>query len=400
MLRLALVLAAGLSAGLASMPVPAAQLPPAPAPAGSFAPQLARLSDGSVMLSWLETTPSKAHRLRAARLADGSWQPAMTIAEGVEFFANWADVPSVSEHGGMLFAHWLEKSGAGTYAYHVKVRASRDGGATWSAPYVAHTDRSPTEHGFAAFFTRPDGKPGLAWLDGRETAGGSHSPAAAGGHAGAMTIRAAIAGPAGTSSETLLDGRVCDCCPTAATSTPNAVIVAYRDRSPEEVRDISVVRFANGAWSKPETLKDGWQIGGCPVNGPSLAARGKFVALAWFTGADNKPAVKLAHSKDEGRTWGAPMTLSSGIPLGRVAVALTDDGATHVAWLDHNDSNGRLLVRRLGPDGTVGEAETLTPMKTDRNSGYPRMVAQGNRLIYAWTETGPGGAKQVKVGVR
>lgn len=400
MLRPALILAAGLSAGLVLAPAPAAQLPASPAPAGSFAPQLARLSDGGVMLSWLETTPSKAHRLRAARLKGGAWQPAMTIAEGVEFFANWADVPSVSEHGGLLFAHWLEKSGEGTYAYHVKVRASRDGGATWSAPYVAHADNSPTEHGFAAFFTRPDGKPGLTWLDGRETAGGSHSTGAAGGHGGAMTLRAAVAGLSGTTGETLLDGRVCDCCPTAATSTPDAVIVAYRDRTPEEVRDISVVRFVDGTWSAPVTMQDGWQIGGCPVNGPSLAARGRFVALAWFTGADNKPAVKLAHSSDEGRTWGEPMTLSSGIPLGRVAVALTDDGATHVAWLDHNDSNGRLLVRRLGPDGSVGEPETLTPMKTDRNSGYPRMIAVGNDLIYAWTEVGEDRVKQVRVARR
>lgn len=368
-----------------------------PAPAGSFAPQLARAADGSVLLSWLETTGPKAHRLRAARLAGDRWQPAMTIAEGVEFFANWADVPSVSEHGGQLFAHWLEKTGTGTYAYHVKVRVSTDNGRTWGTPYVPHSDRSATEHGFAAFFTTPDGKPGLAWLDGRNTGGGGHGAAA---HAGAMSLRAALAGPAGTTKEALLDNRVCDCCPTAAISTAGAAIVAYRDRSPDEIRDISVVRYANGAWSKPVTMKDNWQIGGCPVNGPALAARGKFVALAWFTGANNAPAVKLAHSKDEGRTWSAPVTLSSGIPLGRVAVALTDDGRTHVAWLDHNDSNGRLLLRTIDSTGKAGDAVALTPMKTDRNSGYPRMIADGNTLIYAWTEAGPGGAKQVRVARR
>lgn len=374
-----------------------AQTLDSPAPAGSFAPQLARASDGSVLLSWLESTGQKAHRLRAARLTNGRWQPPMTIAEGVEFFANWADVPSVSEHGGQLFAHWLEKSGTGTYAYHVKVRVSTDNGRTWGAPYVPHSDRSATEHGFAAFFTAPGGKPGLAWLDGRETGGGGHDGPA---HGGAMTLRAALASPDGTRGEALLDNRVCDCCPTAAISTGGAAIVAYRDRSPDEIRDISVVRFANGAWSKPVTMKDNWQIGGCPVNGPSLAARGKFVALAWFTGANNKPAVKLAHSKDEGRTWSAPVTLSSGIPLGRVAVALTDDGRTHVAWLDHNDSNGRLLLRTIDSAGKAGKPSVLTPMKTDRNSGYPRMIADGNRLIYAWTEAGPGGAKQVKVARR
>jgi hypothetical protein len=393
MLRFAVVLIAIASFAL-TPGVP--QALESPAPAGSFAPQLARAADGSILLSWLEAMPSKAHRLRAARLSGGRWQPAATIAEGVEFFANWADVPSVSEHGGMLFAHWLEKSGAGTYAYHVKVRASSNHGRTWGAAYIPHSDRSATEHGFASFFTMPGGNPGLTWLDGRETGGGGHDAS----HKGAMTLRAAVAGPTGTSAEALLDDRVCDCCPTAAVSTPGAAIVAYRDRSPGEVRDISVVRFADGAWSKPVTLKDNWQIGGCPVNGPALAARGKFVALAWFTGADNKPAVKLAHSKDEGRTWSAPHTLSTGIPLGRVAVALTDDGSTHVAWLDHNDSNGRLLIRTIDATGSAGAPSTLTPMKTDRNSGYPRMIADGNTLVYAWTETGPGGARQVKVGRR
>lgn len=363
-----------------------------PAPAGSFAPQLTRTSDGSLMLSWLEALPSKQHRLRAARLRGGQWQPAVTIVENAPLFANWADVPSVSEQGGVLFAHWLEKSGTGTYAYHVKMRASKDGGKTWGPATVAHSDRSETEHGFVSFFTRPDRKAGMTWLDGRETGGGH------GGHgAGAMTLRAAAAGATGTAGEVLLDGRVCDCCPTAAISTPDAAIVAYRDRSAEEVRDISVVRFAGGAWSKPVTMNDGWKIGGCPVNGPALAAEGKRVALAWFTGADNKPAVKLAHSADSGKTWSAPVLLSTGIPLGRTSVAITSDGTTHVAWLDHNDGNGRLVTRRVARKGTMSGIETLTSMKTDRNSGYARMIADGANIVYAWTDVAADRSTRVRI---
>ena len=375
---------------------PQSGIPESPAPAGSFAPQLARTADGTILLSWLETLPSKQHRFRMSRLRGGAWQPAVTIAEGAQFFANWADVPSVSEQKGLLFAHWLEKSGQGTYAYHVKLRVSRDNGATWGEPTVAHTDRSATEHGFAAFFTRPDGKPGVAWLDGRDTSGGHD------GHAtkGAMTIRAAVAGPQGTSAETLLDGRVCDCCPTAAITTPDAAIVAYRDRSPDEVRDISIVRFAGGAWSKPVTIDDGWKIGGCPVNGPALAAHGRRVALAWFTGADNKPMVKLAHSNDSGKTWSRPVVLSSGIPLGRAAAAITADQTTHVIWLDHNDGNGRLLARKMTKSGVLSETETVTAMKTDRNSGYPRMIADGNNIVFAWTDVGADRSTRVRVGRR
>ena len=364
-----------------------------PAPQGSFAPQLARSADGSILLSWLERVAANQHRFRVARYRSGTWEPAVTLSEGAQFFANWADVPAVSEQRGLLMAHWLEKSGQGTYAYHVKLRTSKDGGRTWGEPFIAHTDRSATEHGFASFFTRPDGKPGLTWLDGRETGGGEHS-----GHpAGAMTLRAAAAGAGATSDEALLDGRVCDCCPTAAISTPQAAIVAYRDRSPEEVRDISVVRFADGAWSKPVTMNDGWKIGGCPVNGPALAALGSRVALAWFTGADNKPLVKIAHSNDSGRTWSAPIVLSTGVPLGRVAAAITSDGTTHVSWLDHNDGNGRLAIRTIAKNGTLGAIETLTPMKTDRNSGYARMISDGNGLIVAWTEVAADRSTKVRI---
>ena len=394
MIRRIILPALLLAIAFAGGPRAATQELESPAPPGSFAPQLTRTADGSVMLSWIEALPSKEHRLRAARLRGGQWQPAVTIVDKAPLFANWADVPSVSEQGGLLFAHWLEKSGTGTYAYHVKMRASKDGGKTWGAPSVAHSDRSATEHGFVSFFTRPDRKPGMAWLDGRAT-GSGHD-----GHGGAMTLRAAAAGAAGTSAEVLLDGRVCDCCPTAAISTPDAAIVAYRDRSTEEVRDISVVRFAGGSWSKPVTMNDGWKIGGCPVNGPALAASGKRVALAWFTGADNKPAVKFAQSRNSGKTWSAPIVLSTGIPLGRTAIAITSDGVTHVAWLDHNDGNGRLVTRRIAADGAMSGIETLTPMKTDRNSGYARMIADGRGLLYAWTEVAADRSTRVRVARR
>jgi len=368
-----------------------------PAPLGSFAPRLARASDGSILLSWLERLGPGQHRFRVARYRHGAWSPAVTLSEGAQFFANWADVPSVSEQRGMLFAHWLEKSGQGTYAYHVKLRASKDGGRTWSEPFVAHSDRSATEHGFASFFTRPDGKPGLTWLDGRETKHETTGAGHTGVSPGAMTLRAAVADAGGTSGEVLLDGRVCDCCPTAAISTPQAAIVAYRDRSPEEIRDISVVRFADGAWSKPVTMKDDWKIGGCPVNGPALAALGSRVALAWFTAAGNRPAVKLAQSNDAGKTWSAPILLSSGVPLGRAAAAITSDGTTHVAWLDHNDGNGRLVLRTIAKNGGMSAVETLMPMKTDRNSGYARMIADDRDLIVAWTEVAADRSTRVRI---
>jgi len=84
--------------------------------------------------------------------------------------------------------------------------------------------------------------------------------------------------------ELQIDNRTCECCKTAMTAIPDGLIAVYRDRSDKEIRDIAISRFAAGKWSAPETLsKDGWEIDGCPINGPAVSSDGKNVAAAWFT---------------------------------------------------------------------------------------------------------------------
>jgi hypothetical protein len=118
----------------------------APAPANSFAPQLARTSHGSILMSWLESTDGKSHRFRVSRYRAGTWEAPVTITEGAQFFANWADVPSVSEQAGIVFAHWLEKNGPGTYAYEVTARSPNMG----SRPSSCVRTRSPVSSGSTA----------------------------------------------------------------------------------------------------------------------------------------------------------------------------------------------------------------------------------------------------------
>ena len=66
----------------------------------------------------------------------------------------------------------------------------------------------------------------------------------------------------------LIDKRVCSCCPTSITPADNGVLAVYRDRSAEEVRDISYVHgaYAHGAgvrWTRPRPCHvDGWEIPG------------------------------------------------------------------------------------------------------------------------------------------
>jgi len=368
----------GALTGLRELPLSAAD--------GSMAPQLSAAADGTVIASWLE--PSGPHtRLRLARLGASGWSEPQTVAQGADFFVNWADVPSVvALGGGRLAAHWLHKSAASPYAYDVRVSLSTDGGRTWSAPIKPHRDTTPTEHGFVSFFETSPGVLGLAWLDGRETAGGGHDGHGAGG--GAMTLRATTIGMDGRlGEEVLLDPRVCDCCPTAAARTPSGVVVAYRDRGQDEVRDIGLVRLEGDRWGTPTLAHaDGWLMPACPVNGPSLAAAGPHLALAWFTAESNDPRVLLAFSTDGGARFGRPVRVDDGVAIGRVDVELLPDGSALLGWIEFVPGASEFRVRRVSPDGSRGAPVRIAGVTADRASGYPRLARSGQTLVFAWTE--------------
>ena len=137
-------------------------------PAGSGKPFLTRTAAGGLLATWFEPRGGQRNALRVAERRAGRWNAAVTVAEREDFFVNWADFPSVIESGdGKWLVHWLQRTAAKPYAYHVRVTSSPDRGRSWSAPATVHGDRSDTEHGFVAMVPRPGGGADLVWLDGR-----------------------------------------------------------------------------------------------------------------------------------------------------------------------------------------------------------------------------------------
>jgi hypothetical protein len=347
-------------------------------------------------MSWLEPRSRGGHVLRVARLTGHRWNTPLIAAEGDSFFVNWADRPGIVALGeGCLAAHWRVKADAEGHSYDVRLSFSGDKGRTWSDPVCPHRDATATEHGFVSLLPEADGVRAI-WLDGRNNAavgGKPGAPAATHGdhEVGAdMTVRTALVHLDGAlEDEVVLDGRACDCCPTAAVQTMTGTLVAYRDRGPDEVRDIALVRRAVGAWSEPRRLhEDGWKIPGCPVNGPALAAEDDLVAAAWYSEAADSARVLVAFSRDGGRAFGEPIQVNDADPLGRVDVVLLEDRSALVLWVEVRGTEAAIVARRVSAHGVRSAVLTVAETSARRASGYPRMIHDERRVILAWTEAG------------
>ena len=391
---LAAVLAAATWAaqGARSLPwSPAVERITTPATIDSGQPQLSA-SDRGLILSWVEREGQRATLKFSERTASG-WSASRVVASGSDWFVNWADVPSVVRLAdGTLVAHWLQKSGADTYAYDVRLSYSKDDGQRWSPSFTPHRDGTKTEHGFASLFQMPGAGLGLVWLDGRAMKPGSAHGAHGGADAGSMSVRFASFGRDWKqTSEIPVDRRACECCPTSAVVTPDGPIVAFRNRDDKEVRDIHVSRFEHGKWTEPKAAhEDGWQTAACPVNGPMLSARGRGVALAWFTVKEEQGRALMAFSTDAGRTFGPPIRLDDSGALGRVDVELMTDGSAVGSWIEFANQRAQFRMRRVEPSGARSQSVTVSNLAGTRASGYPRIARYGDELVLAWTENTEG----------
>jgi hypothetical protein len=369
---------------------PAIQAIDSPAADASAQPQMS-VSARGVLLSWIERAGSRATLKFSERTRTG-WSKPLTAASDEDWFVNWADVPSVIRlANGTLAAHWLQKSGSDTYAYDVRLAYSKDDGRTWSPSFTPHSDGTKREHGFASLFQMPGAGLGLIWLDGRAMASAKGHDAH-GASGGAMSVRFGAFDTAWKQTvEVPVDLRVCECCPTTAVVTSDGPVVAFRNRTEDEVRDIYVSRLEHGKWTEPRAVhNDGWTIPACPVNGPMLSARGRNVAIAWFTVRKDVGHAYAAFSADAGRTFGEPIQLDDTSALGRVDIELWPDGSAVATWIEFADKRSQFSARRVHPSGRRSGRTTVAAIEGARASGYPRVAQAGDELVFAWTESKDG----------
>jgi len=181
--------------------------------------------------------------------------------------------------------------------------------------------------------------------------------------------------------------------------TADGPIAAYRNRTDDEIRDIYVTRYEKGAWTVGKAVHDdGWQIQACPINGPSVSANGRNVAVGWFTAKNDAGQSWVAFSNDAGRTFGQPIRLDDAASLGKVVVEMLDDGSAAAMWLEFAGQRSQLRVRHVQASGMKSAPVTVAGAQgTGRVGGVPRMARAGDELVFAWIDTPEsGGAGSVK----
>ncbi|MAL16483.1 MAG: hypothetical protein CL670_10100 [Balneola sp.] len=355
-----------------------------PAGENSSLPRLFIDESGTVFMSWVEEKGNLAE-LKYSTFEDSFWSDPKVIAKDSTWFLNWADYPSIIARDGAPFAaHWLNKKTGGTYSYDVNISTYQNG--DWASPIKPHEDETPTEHGFASMIPMSDSTFLAVWLDGRETENRDHNEYS--NIEKAMTLRGAVIHKNGSIlHKYLIDDSVCDCCSTSLTKTNDGYMLVYRDRTNEEIRDINYTKFKDGVWSEPKPIhSDNWKIAACPVNGPSVDSEDGTVAIAWFTGANEEPAVKLSVSNDDGKTFSEAILLDTKGPIGRVDVEVSDD-KIWASWLSAEKPNGHLKIASFTKSGKLLETHIVEEgISSERQAGFPELEIVDRKLLVAYTE--------------
>ena len=395
-----------LAALYASSQEPAAAVVPAPlalsvqplefeAGAGGRFPSLSTDGIGNVFVCWFAKGSEQGDtRLQHSTWNGKTWQPATTLAQGSDWLVNWADFAKYQQDSaGSAIACWqtfaADKRG---YGVTKKTRSLKKG--AWSNPAPLHADQQAVEHGFVALAALGENRFFATWL--QSTASGPPTQ-----------LRYAIQHTDGTASvEYVLDDLVCDCCSTAAIALPSGqVVVAYRNRSEGEVRDLRIVRgdpTDPDSWTEPAAVdKEGWRTQSCPVNGPALAHDGNFISLVFFTeGSTGFKQAKYLTSSDGGKSFGFPLPIAGGEDcLGRVSVAqMSNGGPAIVSWLQQKEGSAFWMAAAIPRKGKPSAVVEIAQVSGARADGFLQLAVTPTGALAAWTaDTNHG--KSVKTAV-
>jgi hypothetical protein len=413
-------------------------------------PSIAALGD-VVAVAWTATIPGGAGDVYVAISRDGGAQFAAPVLvndqpgearNGGEMPPRVVLVLATSPRDPEVVVVWRARVPLTSIRY----ARSRDGGRTFAPAATLQSAEAVGERGWQTATAGPDGRVHAVWLDHRGLAPAGASTGGAAGSGGAahrhgsgqhgagaatgapfdgvaMAQRSGLyfasvpstsgattegAGVAGAERE--LAKGVCYCCKTALVAGANgAVYAAWRHVYEGNIRDIAFVASRDGGrtFEAPTRVSaDGWQLAGCPDDGPAMAADGTGAAhVVWPTVvAGERPEGGIFHaSTRDGRTFTPRLRVPTPDSLkpSHPQLALARDGRVAIAWDESVDGVRRAMVTTLTTTGTspaFSERMALEPRTASAPAVavYPVLAATPSHIVAAWV-SGTGDSSSIAV---
>ena len=299
--------------------------------------------------------------------------------------------PRVAMRGRTVAVVWTAKRDGVT---RVRLARSMDEGRSFAASQSISPAGAPGTRGWASLLIDEQQRVHVLWLDTRVAATESSMPSmsasvGAGAYAAMGATRqdvyAAVLARDGRLSEHLVATNVCFCCKTAIGQTAAGVWAAWRDVYPGNLRDISFTSLDDRADAqRVRVSQDGWQLDGCPEDGPAMAAAADGrIDLVWPTLVSNAPLSKgiFSASTTDGRAFSTRVRIDSGTgSASHPGLAVTTAGTVAAVWERVSDSTHRIELRQR--QGTEWLSPTV--LTEGATAASPAIAASGRDFIVAW----------------
>jgi hypothetical protein len=300
-----------------------------------------------------------------------------------------------------LYAAWGTVDPKDSWGGSVRFARSPAQSPAFSPALTINDDRLPVSYaGFQTMAVGSDGTIYIVWLDGREGVSGVQRHAVRGAdgiHQVAETSGVYIARSTDqgrTFSKNILIARhICPCCRPSIGFVGDRIVVGFRMVESGDIRDMHVAMSSDKGrtWSAPTLVaRDGWKINGCPHVGPSIAAVGSTLYVAWMTAASGEAVINVARSTDGGKTFSTVRGVSA-----------TTVGATHPMLAanperaalvfearpkaGHAGMKARVYYREFFADGSMSELSSVSPGQAD--ASYPSVSFDNDAVLVSWTQS-------------
>lgn len=293
--------------------------------------------------------------------------------------------PAVAVYGNEVFVTWSQTHPKITpdkpFSSELRLSKSTDGGRSFTSSILVNDDGQVIQHTFDSVQVAPDGGIHMAWIDGRE---GKKEP-------GTFVARSMDHGRT-IAQNFKIDDDTCVCCRTSvATSADGVVYVAWRKIFDGNIRETVVSRSWNGGQTFSSSVvvgHDRWVYPACPHRPASLGVdRQGRLYVVWYTeGADETPAIYLAYSDDQGKTFSDKKQLnrSKGTFPDHPQMAVDPAGRIVVIWEEQSPVRREVMVSYSLDRGQSFN----TPIKLTEKSGQTPAVAvnQHGTVVMGWKE--------------